>query len=72
MGRKKFQIDLGLSLMELGIRMDWKKQGDSFEEGDKPGWMRQTTYVPCNCKICFFCKEGKTIGIMSIPKKDPP
>ena len=72
MGRKKFQIDLGLSLIEKGIRIDWKTKDGVFEELDKPCWMRKQSYIACNCKACFFCKEGKTTGIESVPKKYPP
>jgi hypothetical protein len=49
--RKQFQIDLGLSLMEHGIRMDWNAP---YDETAKPRWMRQHEYVACNCNACFF------------------
>ena len=59
-GRKRFQIDAGLALMECGIRLDWE---DVSNESTKPEWMRQADCMPCNCGVCFFCKEGKTCGI---------
>ena len=59
-GRKAFQLDLGVLLMEFGIRYDW---GDVKDETKKPTWMRQKPLCPCECKFCFFCKEGMTNGI---------
>ena len=67
--RKQFQIDLGLSLMEHGIRMDWNAP---YDETAKPRWMRQHEYVACNCNTCFFCKERKTTGIQSWPRTGTP
>jgi hypothetical protein len=67
--RKQFQIDLGLSLMEHGIRMDWNAP---YDETAKPRWMRQHEYVACNCNACFFCKERKTTGIQSRPRTGTP
>lgn len=46
--------------MEYGIRFDWE---DVNDEKTKPDWMRQKPPKPCDCKICFFCKEGITNGI---------
>ena len=60
-GRKNFQIDLGIGLMEFGIRYDWG--GDVNDETKKPTWMRQKPPRPCECNTCFFCKEGITDGI---------
>ena len=40
--------------------MDW---GDVNNKDAKPDWMRQKPAKPCECKICFFCKEGITNGI---------
>lgn len=68
-GRYRFQIDLGLALIDAGIRMDW---ADPFEEdATKPKWMRTAHmgYHPCCCKKCFFCKNGKTTGVASPPRK---
>jgi hypothetical protein len=61
-GRHDFQIDLGLALIEMGIKMDWE---DPFNEADKPKWMPQhmNFYVPCDCGKCFFCETHKTNGI---------
>jgi len=59
-GRKLFQVELGLHLMEYGIRHDW---GDVRDAKKKPKWMRQTAPVPCACGTCFHCKEGFTNGI---------
>ena len=59
-GRKMFQIDLGLSLINYGIENDW---GIEKEEKSKPIWIRQANFVPCECKKCFFCLNGLTVGI---------
>ena len=64
-GRRKFQIDLAIAVMEYGIRLDWK---EPFSDADRPGWMRRKQFVPCECKRCFFCKMGKTNGIDHKPK----
>ena len=64
-GRKRFQIDLGLLLMEYGIRLDWK---DVSTRKNKPKWMRQTDLKPCNCRKCFFCKEEITNGIYHLKR----
>ena len=64
-GRKRFQIDLGLLLMEYGIRLDWK---DVSTRKNKPKWMRQTDLKPCNCLKCFFCKEEITNGIYHLKR----
>ena len=60
-GRKKFQVHLGIALMNKGIQMDWKYP---FEEKKKPAWMPKTgtkaKYYPCDCKKCVFCINKKT------------
>ena len=56
-GRKKFQIYLGMALLNHAISMDWDT------EDSRPRWMRQTDFVPCNCEMCFFCLRGLTNGI---------
>ena len=53
-GRHDFQIHLALALMSCAISLDWDGQGD------RPDWMRQKEFVPCNCKKCYFCKNGHT------------
>ena len=59
-GRKRFQVDLGMLMMEFGIRYDWN---DVSNPNLKPKWMRQKSFLPCVCGICFFCKEGYTNGM---------
>jgi hypothetical protein len=54
-GRKQFQLDLGIGLMEFGIRFDW---GDMNDPDKKLKWTWQMKPYPCDCEICFFCKEG--------------
>ena len=53
--RKRFQIDLGIGLMEYLIRLGW---GDVNEKGTNPDWMRQKQLEPCECGMCFFLQRG--------------
>ena len=62
-GRHDFQINLGMALLNRAIEWDW--DGTS----KKPGWMRQSPVLPCNCNQCFFCLKGITSGITHPPKK---
>ena len=59
-GRKRFQIDLGLALMEYGVKEDWK---DITDKESQPKWMRRMNLKPCACGCCFHCKNGFTQGI---------
>ena len=68
-GRKKFQIDLALSLIKYGIKLDWKAP---YDESSRPQWMQQASYIHYNCGVCFLCKEGKTTGIQSKPPTGLP
>ena len=36
-GRKNFQLDLGVLLIEFGMRYDW---GNVMNESERPDWMR--------------------------------
>ena len=63
-GRHDFQIDLALSLMNYGIGLQW--DGESAE---RPNFMRQDPFVPCDCGKCFFCLKGITNGIAHPPEK---
>lgn len=56
-GRKKFQIQLGLDIMNFAISKVW--DGKSM----RPGWMRQGLFVPFNCKCCYFYFNGHTTDI---------
>jgi hypothetical protein len=51
---------LGYALMSYGLGMDWE---EGFDKDKKPPYVRKSQYVPCGCKRCFFCKNGKTHGI---------
>lgn len=64
-GRYKFQIDLALQLLEYAIKLDWPAP---YEESKRPAWVRQKAFIPCNCGVCFFCKNGMTTGIAHKPK----
>ena len=68
-GRRTFQIDLAIQMMDYGIRLDW---GDVSNSECKPKWMRQIDFIPCDCKVCFFCKERFTGGIYHAPKQMSP
>ena len=64
-GRRTFQIHLAIALLNKGISMDWK--------GDKrPDYMRQTSSIPCNCEMCYFCINGYTSGIAHAGDKCTP
>ena len=56
-GRHDFQVDLAIALMNYAIEQDW--DGGS----EKPSWMRQRAFVPCNCGECYFCIHGHTTGV---------
>jgi len=59
-GRRRFQIDLAIELINHAIENEW----ENFEDDAKrPTWMRKGVLVPCDCNKCFFCKTGKTNGI---------
>ena len=50
-GRKLFQEDLALELMQAGIEMEWK---EPFSESEKPAWMRHSYHIPYGCERCFL------------------
>jgi len=66
-GRYIFQIDLGIALLDYGIREDWPLSNDEIWDLTKrPRWMRRKDVIPCNCAgpaKCFFCSEGITNGV---------
>ena len=53
-----FQIDLGMEIMKLAVASEWTDLS-----APRPDWMRQTAWIPCDCKKCFFCLNGFTSGI---------
>ena len=63
-GRHNFQIDLGISLLNYGIGLDW--DGVS---GERPSYMQSGAFKPCDCKKCFFCLKGHTHRITHRPQK---
>jgi hypothetical protein len=52
-GRHDFQIDLA---MALAISLDWDVKSA------RPGWIHQKNFLLCDCKKCYFCKNGHTSG----------
>jgi len=80
-GRAEFQLDLGLAIIEYGIRLDCPNIADLKDKSNRPAYMRKTNFIPCSCKKCFFCKIGFTQGVAHKPppgmprfrvKLDPP
>jgi hypothetical protein len=63
-GCHNFQINLGISLLNYGIGLDW--DGVS---ANRPSYMRIGAFKPCDCKKCFFCLKGHTNGIAHRPQK---
>jgi hypothetical protein len=53
-GRKRFQIDMAVALLDYAIRLEWPSP---YEDSTRPKWMRQKS------KLCFFCKVGLMNGI---------
>ena len=64
-GRRDFQIDLGLELLNTAISWDWT--GD-----ERPKWVRQGPLIPCGCEACYFCLNGYTNGIAHKGKRKDP
>ena len=56
-GRHYFQIDPSISLINFAIALEWDG------ESKRPGWMRQSEFVPCDCGMCYFCLHVLTDGI---------
>jgi hypothetical protein len=63
-GRHDFQIHLAISLMNRAISLDWDGRSD------RPNYMRQRDFEPCDCKRCYFCKNGHTGRICNKMKQD--
>ena len=49
---------LGITLLNRAIELDWNGVGK------KPAWMRQTTLVPCDCNMRYFCLNSFTNEIV--------
>ena len=56
-GRREFQIDLAIDLINYAVALDWDG-GD-----DRPSYMRRDSFIPCDCKKCIFC-IGNHTGII--------
>ena len=61
-GRHDFQIDLGISLLNYGIGLDW--DGDA-----RPDYMHVVEFVPCECNQCYFCIHDHTSGVAHVGSK---
>ena len=62
-GRHDFQVDLAMSLINYAIEREWDGKSE------RPCWMRQKEFVPCNCGECYFCIHGHTTGIQHREKR---
>ena len=63
-GRPDFQINLGIDILNYGIGLDWV--------GNKRlDYMRTESFLPCDCKRCFFCLNGHTNSIQHAGVKRP-
>lgn len=58
-GRRRFQIDLGMALINCAVGLEWDGNLDTA----RPRWMRQINFGPCDCDKCFFCIHKITNGI---------
>ncbi len=65
-GHHDFQIDLGISLLNYGIGLDWDGVSD-----EQPSYMQTGAFKPCECKKCFFYLKSHTSGITHHPQKQP-
>ena len=63
MGRYRFQMDLGIALMNAGISRDWKDPKTNNKPSDRPSYVRKQDWIPCDCKQCFFCLNNLTCGV---------
>jgi hypothetical protein len=63
-GQHDFQIDLGISLLNYGVGVDWVGVSE-----ERPSYMQTGAFKPCGCKKCFFCLQGHTDGIPHCPQK---
>jgi hypothetical protein len=52
-GQHDFQIDLGIALMNNGISLEWNDTTQT-----RPNFIRQTAFVPCDCRKCFLVQYG--------------
>ena len=59
----KCQIDLGIDLLNFAIELEWTNTTTP-----RTGWLRQTSFIPCDCKKCFFCLNKLTNGIHHHPE----
>ena len=57
--RHDFHIDLGVSLLNYGIGLEW---GGKYES-KPPYYMTREAFVPCACNICFRCINSITSSI---------
>ncbi len=61
-----FQIDLGISLLDYGICLDW-----DGVLGKRSSYMQTGAFKPGECKKCFFCLNDYTHGITYCQQKQP-
>ena len=54
-GRHEFQIDLAIDIMNYALSLDWDGNPDN-----RPDYVREDAFNPCDCKTCLFCVHGLT------------
>jgi hypothetical protein len=58
-GRREFQIDLSISLMNYALSLDL----DGDRSSKQPDYTNKWEFTPCDCEKCFFCIHGLTSGV---------
>ena len=48
-GRRNFQIAFGIGLMNYGLALEW-----DGSTNNRPDYVRQDAFTPCDYEICFF------------------
>jgi hypothetical protein len=65
-GCYNFPMDLANDLISWGITMD---RSDIEDINNKPFYMWKQDFVPCACKVCFFCTNRLTTHGIDHKKK---
>ena len=52
-GRRTFQIDLAIDIMNYELALDWDGNSDNH-----PDYVQKDAFTPCDCETCFFCVHG--------------
>ena len=61
-GRRRFQIDLAIQLINYAIEKEWT----NFEDDtNRPKWIRQGELIRCDCDKCFFAKRVRQLVFLT-------